>query len=189
MEADWTVEIGSELPVIDGSWEGFVDLRSSPHAVGNLEEARKYASLRDALLTLNGADLPVFTTKCDVWTIPGEEIDPDEFSATAEAACAAFACYIDVLERDTARFPSFEFHEQRAREIAKTLRGVDLRESRVDIVVRRANLDDRFGFGLTIYSAGCGSSEAGAIIAWQAALGAAVAATISSGMQPRDTGE
>lgn len=179
MEADWSVEIGPEFPVIDGIWEGFVDLRSSPRAVGELEEARKYPVLSDALRTLNGAGSPVLTTKCDVWAIPGEEIDPDEFSAIDDTARAGFACYIDVLERDASRFLSFELHQRRAREITAALRKVELGRSRVDVVVRRAYLGELSGFGLTLYSAGCGSSEAHAAVEWQSALGAAVAATIS----------
>lgn len=188
MEADWAVEIGPELPVIDGAWEGFVDLRSSPGAVGNLEEVRLYPALSDALLILNGAGSQVFTTKCDVWMVPGEEIDPDEFSATGETTRVGVVCYIDVLERDGARFQSFELHKQQARGIAAALRGADLRGSRVDIVVRRAHLVEHSGFGLTLYAAGCGAAQADAIAAWQAALGAAVAATISA-VQPRNAGE
>lgn len=180
MDADWSVEIGPELPVIDGSWEGFVDLRSWPGAIGNVEEAREYPALRDALLTLNGAGSAVFTTKCDAWTIPGGEIDPDEFGAAGETARVGFASYIDVLEHDVARFQSFEFHEQRAREIAKALRSVDLRGARVDMVVRRAHLSETSGAGLTLYVAGCGKNDADALTAWQTALRAAIAATMST---------
>lgn len=180
MEADWSVEIGPELPEIDGAWDGFVDLRSFPGAVEDIDEVRLYPALRDALLRLNGAGSAIFTTKCDVWTIPGDEIDPDEFSASDESACVGLACYIDVLEHDAARLQSLEFQERRARRIAMPLRGVDLRDVRVDVVVRRAHLSESEGFGLTIYIAGCGNSDADAIRAWQAALRAAVAATISA---------
>lgn len=179
MEADWSVEIGPKLPEINGAWEGFVDLRRFPGAVENIEEARLYPALRDALLMLNGEGSPVFTTKCDAWTIRDEDIDPDEFSATSETARVGFACYIDVLELDAGQFQSFEFHEQRAREIAMALRGVDLRGARVDTVVRRAHLSETSGFGLTLYVVGCGKNDADAITAWQAALRATVAATIS----------
>ena len=28
MEADWEFEVGGEAPVIEASWEGFIDLRN-----------------------------------------------------------------------------------------------------------------------------------------------------------------
>src|SRR5690242_15140068 len=107
MEADWSVEIGPGLPVIDAAWDGFVDLRSSPEKIHAIVEARQHPALREALLMLNGAGSPVFTTKCDCWRLPVAEIDPDEFGATREIARVGFASYIDVVERDPSRFASF----------------------------------------------------------------------------------
>jgi hypothetical protein len=189
MEADWLVEIGSDLSVIDAAWNGFVDLRSSPGKIDEIEEARKYPALREALLALNGPDSPFFTTKCDRWRLTEAEIDPDEFSATRETARTGCASYIDVVEPDPLRFASFKLHEHWGREIASSLRQVDLFSGRVDIVLRAAVLSELNGFGLTIYAAGCGATEAEACAAWKAVLASAVAATIAAASHPPHTGE
>lgn len=180
MEADWSVEIGHGLPVIDAAWHGFVDLRSSPEKIGDIEEARRHPAMRDALLALNGSNSPLYTVKCDCWMLPEAEIDPDEFAASCETARAGFASYIDVMDRNPARFGSFELHEHQVRELPSNLRKLDLRQGRVDLVVRAAVLNERPGFGITLYVAGCGSSESEAYAAWQAVLAKAVAATITA---------
>lgn len=180
MEADWSVEIGPDLPLIDGSWEGYVDLRASRGAIERIDEGRQYPALRDALLQFNSEDSPVFTTKSDAWTVPGEEIDPDELAATSLTAQVGFASYIDVLGCDAERFTSFEFHERWVREITNVLRGHNLRQCRADIVVRRAYFNKSSGVGLSLYVSGCGATDANAAAAWQAALAATVAATIAT---------
>lgn len=189
MEADWSVEIGRDLPVIEGSWRGFVDLRRAPERFKSVEEAGQHPALRDALLALNGDMSPLFTTKCDAWPLAAAEIDADEFASSSQTAVGGFACYIDVLDRDAARFASFEFHERRARVIAAILRKMGVARSRAEIVVRRALLRDTSGYGLTLYAAGCGGDEAEAYSAWNAALGAVVAATIAAAMEPSFGGE
>ena len=188
MEADWAVKIGTDLPVIDGSWEGFVDLQTSPQMIGMVAEAQ-HPALRTALLALNSASSLLWTTKCDAWTIADHEIDPDEFDASERHARVGLSSYIDILERDAARFISFEFHEQRVRDISTHLRSLALRDGRVDLVVRAASWKEQSGYGFTLYAAGCGTSESTAYAAWQAVLVAAVAATIAAAAHPPRMGE
>ena len=189
MEADWSVEIGPGLPVIDVAWNGFIDLQSSPERTDEIEEARQHPAVREALLVLNSARSPLFTTKCDCWALSESEIDPDEFAATREMARVGFASYIDVVERDPFRFASFDLHEKRVRELASNLRKTDLLSGRVDVVVRAAVLKAQNGFGITLYAAGCGATEGSAYVAWQAVLGAAIAATIAAASHPPHAGE
>lgn len=189
MEADWSVEIGPSLPRVDGSWDGFANLRKSPEAIDVVAEAREYPALREALLALNSQSSPVFTAKCDAWPVPGEEIDPDEFNAARETAGAGFASYIDIIERDAARFASFGFHERRVRELTATLRGLGLQQGRVDFVIRAAVFGGQSGFGVTLYAAGCGVDPGSAQAAWRAVLGAVVAATIAGVAYPSHAGE
>lgn len=184
MEADWCVEVGRDLPIIEGYWPGFVDLRRSWDAIEKVQEARQHPALRDALSALNSERSPLFTTKCDAWPLAAEEIDPDEFAASSQTTGAGFASYIDVLERDATRFASFEFHERRARAIAAILRKVHLAQGRADIAVRRAYLQETSGFGVTLYAAGCGVDRAVAYGEWTAALAATVAATIAAAAEP-----
>jgi hypothetical protein len=185
MEADWSAEIGPELPCIEGSWVGFVDLQAEPSAADTILEATKHPALRAALLKLNAPDSLVSTTKCDTWPLSEDNIDPYEFGASADQSRAGFASYIDVLERDAALFASFGFHEQKARELTARLRALDLRQGRVDIVLRAAVLKGQSGFGLTLYVAGCGPDEVAAYGAWEQLLAAAAAATIATALRPR----
>ena len=189
MEADWSVEIGSDLPRIDGSWEGFIDLRAAPSAVDAVPEATKLPALRAALLALNAASSPVFTTKCDTWALAAEDIDPYEFGASAEQARAGFASYIDILEREAVGFSSFTFHEQKVREVTRHLRELDLPRGRVDFALRAAFVRDQSGYGLTLYAAGCGADDTSAYASWKQVLAAAAAATIATAAQLQRTGE
>jgi hypothetical protein len=188
MEADWSVEIGPSLPEINAGWDGFVDLRSSQEKLKSIEEARSQPALREALLKLNTSE-SVFTTKCDCWKLDEADIDADEFAASRDAAHAGFASYIDVVDRDAARFASFELHEQRVRAITSALLKLDVRQGRVDLVVRAAVYAGQSGFAVTLYAAGCGADSGRAQAAWRAVLGAAVAATIAGAAHPPYTGE
>jgi hypothetical protein len=188
MEADWSVEIGPGLPSIEASWDGFVDLRASPHTINCVAEAAQHPALRDALQTLNAEDSPLITTKCDTWPLAGEEIDPYEFGATDEEAVVGFASYIDILDRN-AYSASLSFHEQHLRQLTSHLRELDLGNCRVEFVVRAAVSESESGFGITLYAAGCGADNAIAYASWQAVLPAAVAATIAAATHPLHTGE
>jgi hypothetical protein len=180
MVADWSVEIGPDLPVIDCSWEGFIDLRN-PEAIDRLEEASKHPALRRALLLLNATNSPVFTTKCDTWTLPEDEIDPYEFDASAENSAVGFASYIDLVQSDSSRFLSFAWHEQWARSLTGDLRQSELQQCRAEVVVRQALAGERQGYGITLYSAGCGANATSAYQAWEGALVATIAAAHGSG--------
>jgi hypothetical protein len=190
MEADWSVEIGPGLPCIDGSWEGFIDLRAAAKAVDTIHESMEHPALRSALLVLNAANSPVFTTKCDIWALAEADIDPYEFGATDDQARAGFASYIDILERDAARFASFTFHEKRIRNLTAHVRELDLRQGRMDLVLRAATMKEQSGYGLSLYAAGCGADSASAYESWKQVLAAAAAAaTITRATQLQRTGE
>jgi hypothetical protein len=185
MEADWAAEIGPDLPCITVPWEGFLDLRNTdlrqnPSAIDGIEEAAAHPALREALIALNSPPSPLFTAKCDLWTLSQSEIDPDEFASSLEDTHHGTASYIDVLCRELTAFSSFEFHERWARRLTDLLRTRALSNGRVEIVLRPSLVDEHPGFGLTLYAAGCGASLIAAREAWQTVLSAAVAATISA---------
>jgi hypothetical protein len=189
MEADWAVEVGSNLPGIELPWEGFVDLRLAQSAIGEIVEAGSHPALLTALSLLNSEASPLFTSKCDVWTLRSDEIDPDEFDANAEDARAGFASYIDILQLDPEKFASFEYHEGWVRSLTAALRAIALSNGRVDFVVRAAAVDSKSGYGLTLYAAGCGRDDSTASAAWEAVLHAAVTATIKGDASPHPAGE
>jgi hypothetical protein len=178
VEADWSAEIGGDAARIEGDWAGFVDLRGDAKAGEKIAEAREHAALRAALVELNAAESPVFTTKCDVWRLAGEEIDPLEFDASPDEARVGLACYVDVIARDRVGFGSFAWHEAWVRRAALALREEAVRHGRVDLVVRAAMAGGREGLGVTLYAAGCGVDAWGAETAWGEVLRAAVIATM-----------
>jgi len=189
MEADWAVEVGPDLPSIDVPWEGFVDLRQNPSAANALAETAQHPALRDALIALNSAQSPVFTSKCDLWSLTRAEIDPDEFNSAPENAREGIASYIDLLQLDSARLASFDFHEHWARSLTGHLKAVKQTNGRVDLVLRPATVDSVSGYGITLYAAGCGAGTRAANAAWEAVLRAAVAVTMNLGLSPALTGE
>ena len=179
MEADWCAEIGLDLPGIDVPWEGFIDLRKGTSAIQAISEATDHVALREALIMVNSKASPIFTARCDAWTISASEIDPDEFGSLAADAGYGFASYIDILLTDLGKLALFELHESWARHLTRHLQSLTLSNGRVEFVIRNASVDSRPGFGLTLYAAGCGADESSAYTAWQAVLHAAVTATMN----------
>jgi hypothetical protein len=178
MEADWEAQVGPELPVIQPSWEGFVDLRRDPVAIRDIPDAARYPAMARALTILNGDESSFFTAKSDVWSVPEVDIDPYEFAADRGDTRAGIASYIDVVEFEAANFASYSWHEHRARNLIADLRDTPVRNGRVDVVIRAALAGEREGYGFTLYTAGCGDDEAAAIAHWESVLNAAVAATM-----------
>jgi hypothetical protein len=187
MEADWDIEIFPEAPALVIPWEGFIDLRHGPGAELHLiPEAAGHPPLREALVRLNSKESGSFTSKCDLWWLGQEEIDKDEFGSESENTRFGFASYIDVLFDDTEKFWSFEFHEALVRRLTGALKTLDLADSRVDLVVRPATINSSPGYGMTIYTAGCGNTPLSAQLSWQRVLHAVIEATIKVSL--RSTG-
>jgi len=180
MESDWEVEIGSDAPVIDPCWDGFVDLRRMPERAAHLPEAQECAALGDALVRLNTASSPVWTSKCDVW--PPDNFDPDELDAPDEARKCAIACYIDLLPRSDEQWPSPPPAIAACRILCSYLHDVSLRGCRVDLIVRRAfKAPGRPELGITAYLTACGSTQAEARATLTAALGLFVDTVLKHG--------
>jgi hypothetical protein len=184
VEADWSAEIGGDLPGIEIPWDGFVDLHANASAIAAIMEATEHPALRSALVRLNASDSQTCTSKCDLWVldeeIDGSKLDPDEFDAAAANARAGFASYIDVVSARPQVFASFAAHEQWARAIAAELCGSAVKNGRVDCVLRAATLRGQKGFAITVYAAGCGSAAPQAYAAWEAVLTAAAGALTST---------
>jgi hypothetical protein len=178
MEADWSVEIGPDLPVITVPWEGFVDLRHTPSLTNSLEETVATPALAQALITLNSASSPVFTSKCDLWLLGPDEIDPLEFEAGREEAQQGIACYIDIVGRSAGLFTSFVEHEAWVRAATAELRDTLLPQAHAELVVRQSYVNDLEGFAVTLYTAACGATEADAQSVFRAVLETAITITM-----------
>lgn len=178
MQADWEVEVGGEAAVIDALWPGFVDLRVTPERAHDLSEAKVLPALADALAQLNAPASPVWTSKCDVWSVSQREIDRFELDAPSENATRAQACYIDLLPASES-WNSPEDAVAFCRELTHRLHAAPISSCRVDLMVRSAVAAlGSSSTGITGYLTACGPTEARALEQLCRALAAFVDAVV-----------
>jgi len=179
MEADWEFELGpdaagSDAPVIEAHWEGFVDLQRHPERTRDLPETAQFPALAEALVKLNAADSPVWTSKCDYWPhLEAGEFDLDELDAPSGCSAHAMGCFIDLLPRSDQQWALPEMAEKACRRICGLLNAVPLRCCRADLIIRRAYIAPKLmDLGITAYLTACGESPAEAKRTLEAALAA-----------------
>ena len=192
MDADWSVEIGEDLPSIDVPWEGWVDLRNPSTAralLHTLPEAAAYPELAELLLEINRsnpANNPVvLTSKCDVFAVDGESASFGLMDADAsawngkQAPLLGLGSYIDLCLTTPSLFSDFAWHEALVRRIASGLLApLPAPRTSVELVLRQASLFTRPGFGLTLYATGYEREPAKAREAWAGALAVSASVTI-----------
>jgi hypothetical protein len=189
MEADWSVELAADDPVIAVPWAAsgaskcrFVDLRLGSGVVDQIEEARTRPALRSALLLLNGVSSHLWTVKCDAWTSSADQGDEpfDPYEMDAEPGETGFGAgsYIDLLPRDIHAGGCFDAREQWERWIRgviERLRAMRASAARVELVLRHAEVEGLQGFGVTWFVEGCGPTAPRAGQSWGQALDLALA--------------
>ena len=178
MEADWSVQVGADLPAIVVPWEGFVDLRPNPLLAHDLTETAGTPMLTQSLIRLNQESSRVFTSKCDFWALSPDDIDPLEFGALLKDAKEGIACYVDVIARNRTTFASFEAHEAWVQIATNEMRKVRMPQCRTEFVVRPSTVDEREGYALTLYVMSCGATQEAASSVFDDALVAAVTITM-----------
>jgi hypothetical protein len=183
MEAEWWVEMGEDLPRIIVPWaEGgleYLDLRLDPAAADALAETQHLPALATALRQLNAPGSQVFTSKCDVWEVDPDDMDPLEMEAAASDTKAGFACYIDLVRQGRAAHAPFAEQEAWLKHTRAAMLGLPAPCARAELVLRQAilsanDLEPIDGFGVTLYVTGCGSNEGHARNHWETALGEVV---------------
>ena len=202
MEADWSVALAADDPVITVPWEAcgedpgkcrFVDLRRHPHLIDEIEEAKERPPLRTALLLLNGASSPFWTAKCDTWAHGADEGEAlyDRYDMDAEPGETAFGAgaYIDLLARDNAFFSSFERQERWLRVVTEKLQATPARAVRVELVLRPAEVEGVPGFAVTWFVEGCGATPHSAGQGWGLALDLALAVMMEIGFDAHPAGD
>ena len=179
MEADWEFELGPDAagfaaPVIEAHWAGFVDLQRQPERAVDLPETAQFPALADALVKLNAADSPVWTSKCDYWPhLETGEFDPDELDAPSGCSAHAMGCFIDLLPRSNPAWDLPEMAEKACKRICGLVNAVPLRCCRADLVIRRAIVTPEImDLGVTAFLTVCGESPAEAKRTLEAALAA-----------------
>jgi len=221
MLADWSVECSADDPVLVVPWssldaspaaaEGhpiihpvalspvaqFIDLRENPYDLDQIPEAEQHPPLMQALRALNAPRSPLFTAKCDVWTLEPEELEDlrqqlDLPAPSPEDAdsLTGFASYIDVLWRDRSLFASFHQSEQLLHRLTRLAGPLDHPGALLDCVLRPALVDfesvtangdatarNHFkqGYSITLYLKALGPDLFTAKEVWAAALESLVA--------------
>src|SRR6267378_467520 len=190
MDADFSIELGQEDPVLDFPWKdpagklAYVDLKRHPELMARIEEAEKFPELGEFLRVMNSAQTMLETAKCDAWATT--ELSPEEEIYDAPHK---FVSYVDVVFSDmdvrqsslrqsslhqAPLRESLPAHEQFARKLVELLRRVPETPSAAEVCVRRCYFgeDDgiREGFYCTLYVSGYGNDSASARRNWAVAL-------------------
>jgi hypothetical protein len=202
MEADWSVALAADDPVITVPWQAsgedpgkcrFVDLRLHSHLIDEIEEAKERPPLRTALLLLNGGLSPFWTAKCDAWAHGADAGDAlyDRYEMDAEPGETAFGAgsYIDLLARDSALFSCFERQERWLRVVTERLRVTPARAVRVELVLRPAEVEAVPGFAVTWFVEGCDATAHRAGQRWGKALDLALAVLMEIGFDTKPAGD
>jgi hypothetical protein len=182
MHSEWSVECGSDDPVLVVPWSDpndpsrhFIDLRENPYDLDWLDEAMQYPPLLHALRALNAARSPVFTAKCDVWPMSSDDLETSRFDLDLipEDAPIGIASYIDLLWRERSLFVSFHQHEQLMHRITRLAAPLNHSYATLECVLRPALVDltgPQEGFAISLYIKALGHDESSAEERWAAAL-------------------
>jgi len=175
MDADFSIELGREDPVLDFPWKdpagklAYVDLKQRPELMASINEAEQFPELREFLRAMNSARSMVETAKCDAWST--SELSPEE---EVYDAPQKFASYVDVVFSNIDARLSLPAHEQFARKLVELLRRAPETPSAAEVCVRRCyfgkNDGVREGFYFTLYVSGYGNDDAIARLNWGVAL-------------------
>ena len=180
MEADFSIELGHDDPVLDFPWTdpsgkiAYVDLKRHPELLPSIAEAQTFAELAEFLRLVNSPRSLVETAKCDAWATTELNAEEDVYDASHK-----FASYVDVVFSNTdANLSSYRqslpTHEQFARRLVELLRRVPETPSAAEVCVRRCYFADESGvqegYYCTLYVSGYGKDEDSARQHWGVAL-------------------
>ncbi|MGO9862522.1 MAG: hypothetical protein ACLPLR_02825 [Terriglobales bacterium] len=172
MDADYSIELGSDDPVLDFPWKdpagklAYVDLKRHLESIAEIEEAKSFPELGEFLRSVNSARSVLETAKCDAWATTELSAEEEVYDASNK-----FASYVDVVfstmdARLSAFRQSLPAHEQFARRLVELLRRVPELPSAAEVCVRRCYFAEeggvREGFYYTLYVSGYGDDEASA---------------------------
>jgi len=195
MDADFSIELGRDDPVLDFPWKdpaaqlAYVDLKGHPELIAQVEEAQEFPELGEFLRTVNSPRSLLESAKCDAWATTELSLEEDVFDASHKcasyvdlvfsntASANIFGAGADVANADAAKTDRrlcFPIHEDFAKRLTELLRRAPEISSSVEVCVRRCFFGDagetREGFYFTVYISGYGSDEITARRNWGVAL-------------------
>ncbi|MGD0793045.1 MAG: hypothetical protein ABR920_14865 [Terriglobales bacterium] len=175
MDADFSIELGREDPVLDFPWKdpagtfAYVDLKRRPELTAWIEEAERFPELGEFLRVLNWARSMVETAKCDAGVTRELSAEEEIYDASHK-----FASYVDVVFSHIDMRLSLAAHEQFARKLVELLRRAPETPSAAEVCVRRCYFGEeggvREGFYCTLYVSGYGDDGASARQNWGVGL-------------------
>ncbi len=182
MLSEWNAACGIDDPVLVVPWSSpdgtlhWIDLRDNPDALDNVTEADDHPALLAALRTMNGNRSPIFTAKCDVWTMDAVELEAtrDNLLLDDDVATAGTASYIDALWRERSIFTSRHRMEQMLYRTDRLATDLPHSLALLECTLRPAvvDLDGSVaeGFAISLYVKAVGVDEDEAQERWDAAL-------------------
>ena len=175
MDADFSIELGHEDPVLDFPWNdpsgklAYLDVKRHPEFLDQVEEAEEFPELKEFLSVLNSPRSMLETSKCDAWVTMDLSSEEEIYEAAHK-----FASYVDVVFSEIDTRLSFSLHEQFARKLVELLRRVPDTPSAAEVCVRRCYFGKdsgvREGFYCTLNVSGYGNDEASARQNWGVGL-------------------
>jgi hypothetical protein len=175
MDADFSIELGADDPVVDFPWIDpsgklvYRDLKRHPELIARIDEAQAFPELREFLRTLNSPRSLLETAKCDAWTTA--ELSPEEEIYNASHK---FASYVDVVFSEGDARLSLSRHEELVKALVELLQRAPEIPSSAEACVRRCffdnNREPQEGFYVTLYISGYGNDEASARQSWAVGL-------------------
>ena len=184
MEAEFSIELGREDPVLDFPWRdpsgelAYVDLKRHPHLLSEIPEAQQFSELAECLRQLNSPKSILETAKCDAWRTTDLNAEEEVYGATHKVAAYIDAVFTktvttnavtknSVPTRNDDR-ESFPAHEQFAKKLVDLLRRAPETPSSLEVCVRRCFFSEdltvsaesvREGFYFTLYVSGYGDDS------------------------------
>ena len=179
MDADFSIELGREDPVLDFPWNDpagqftYRDLKRHPALLARIDEAERFPELGEFLRAMNSAQSLAETAKCDAWETM--ELSTEEEIYDASHKCAS---YVDILFSERGLQlnlrQSLQGHEQFARKLVELLRRAPETPSAAEVCVRRCYFTEsggvQEGFYCTLYDSGYGNDSACARLNWAVGL-------------------
>jgi len=171
MDADFSVELGGEDPVLDYPWTDasgrlvYFDLKRHPELLAQVEEAKDLPELAEFLRVVNSARSVVESAKCDVWGTRELTSEEEVFVASHK-----FASYVDLILSQIDQRQSFPQHESFAKRLVALLRRAPEMSSSAEVCLRRCFFGEGSGtsegYYFTVYVNGYGNEEATARQNW-----------------------
>jgi hypothetical protein len=175
MDADFSVELGREDPVLDFPWKdpagrvAYVDLKWHPELMPLIAEVQEFPELGEFLRALNSQLSLLQTAKCDAWATTELSVEEEIYDASTK-----FASYVDVVFSDINVRLSLSGHEQFARKLVELLERAPEIPAAAEVCVRRGYFEwvggVREGCYCTLYASGYGNDGASARQNWGVGL-------------------